>query len=369
MGMDAPALTIDSVRRSGREVAIEDRVVLRQPFSTLRHYAKGSSAPQSPVLVVAPLSGHFSWLMRDTVVGLLPRHDVFLLEWKDVRDIPAGLGKLGLDRNIAEVMDALRTLGPGVSVLGVSQAPTAILAAASLLAQSGEAARPRAMVLMGGFIDPRINPTGVEKMSARLPSGWFSHVCAATVPPGNGGEGRRVYPAHLHRQALMRYLARHMAARGELFHKATADDGADPHRFPFLSLYSTLMDLPAEFAEDNSRAVFRESLLARGRLMACGYPVEPEALEDVALMTVEGGRDDSSGLGQTKAAHGLCAHLPDALRAHHVEAEAGHFGLFHGRLWRQGVLPRVEEFLRNQGRPPTRRRRTKRDPAGERPQA
>lgn len=348
--MHPPSLSIAGTRLAGPCHPLEDRVILARPHWLLHHFAKaGTPPPQPAILVVAPLSGHFGWLMRDTVLGLLPAHDVFLLEWRDARDIPTAAGRLGLDACVAAVMEALRHLGGGVSVLGVSQAPVPILAAAALMAAHEEAARPRALVLMGGFIDPRLAPTAVERMTARLPCGWFTHTMAATVPADQPGAGRRVYPGILHAQALDRYLQRHLAQRGELHAKVTADDGADPEHFPFQRLYSTLMDLPAEFAEDNARKVFAEARLPRGQLACLGRLVEPARITDIALMTVEGGADDSSGAGHTHAAQTLCSHLPAECRRQLTVPGIGHFGLFYGRDWRERVLPEITDFLCRHG--------------------
>jgi poly(3-hydroxybutyrate) depolymerase len=343
--MDLPPLLIEAVRVGRRQVGIIDRMVREWPNFVLRHFVKQGGGDGPPVLVVAPQSGHFGWLMRDAVLGLLPRHDVYLLEWRDASDIPAEAGPLGLDASIGAVIEAMRFLGGGLGLLGVSQSPVPILAAAALLAAESADERPAALVLMGGFIDPRRNPTAIGQLTGRLPPGWFKRTMGVTVAAPRPGAGRRVYPGAVHGQALARYLARHVASGGELARKVAADDGSDPVLFPFARLYSTLMDLPAEFAEDNARKVFAETHLPRGLLSWRGRAVELDALSDVALMTIEGGRDDSSGPDQTHAAHDLCRHIRrrDCLTA----PECGHFGLFHGELWRNTVLPRVTEFLRS----------------------
>ncbi len=322
----------------------EDRVVLERANFILRHFVPGRRRRGLPVLVVAPMSGHFGWLMADTLAGLAAAHDVLLLEWKDAGDIPPAAGRLGFDAPILAVMECLRLLGPGVTVLGVSQAPTTILAAAALMAAQREPERPKALVLMGGFLDPRISPTTIEQMAARLPPGWFTRTMATNVPANEPGCGRRIYPAAAHRHALNRYLARHMAARGELYHKAQEDPD-------FLEKYLTLMDLPAEFAEENSRWVFAEARLAQGLLACRGRAVEPATITDIALLTVEGGADDSSGAGQTHVAHDLCRNISAGLRARWTEPASGHFGLFLGEPWRSSVLPRVSEFIDRMGRP------------------
>lgn len=343
--MHPPSLDIAEACIAGDRHPVEDRIVLERPNWLMRHFVKPKGAAQPRVLVVAPLSGHYGWLMRDTVLGLLPAHDVHLLEWRDARDIPRAAGRLGLDACVLAVMEAVRTLGDGVAVLGVSQAPLPILAATALMAAQDEAERPRALILMGGFIDPRIGPTAIERLTARLPCGWFTRTMACTVPAGEAGAGRRVYPGSAHGRALRRYLDRHLAERGELHRKVTADDGADPEHFPFIRLYSTLMDLPAEFAEENARKVFAETLLPRG-LMAClGRLVEPGCINDVALMTVEGAADDSSAPGHTHAAHTLCPRIPATLRQCLTVPGLGHFGLFHSDGWRRLVLPEVTAFI------------------------
>lgn len=343
--MRPPSLDIAEITVAGRRRAVDDLLVRTGPHWLLRHFAKSGKARQPRVLVVAPLSGHFGWLMRDCVLGLLPGHDVWLLEWLDTRDVPASAGWLGLDACIGAIAESLRTLGGGVTVLGVSQAPVPILAASALMAAHDEPERPAALVLMGGFIDPRPAPTAVERLTARLPCGWFTRAVACTVPAGEAGAGRRIYPAATHGQALKRYLDRHLSEGGELRAKVLADDGADPERFPFTRLYATLMDLPAEFAEDNARKVFAEARLPRGELACRGRLVEPHAIADIALMTVEGGADDSSGPGHTHAAHTLCPNVPAELRQRLTVPDLGHFGLFHGDGWRTKVLPEVSAFV------------------------
>lgn len=343
--MQPPSLDIIAVRRHGRLAPVRDLLVLDRPWSSLRHYAKSARRPQPKVLVVAPLSGHFGWLMRDAVVGLLANHDVFLLEWRNASFIPAAAGILNLGSAIGAVIEAINALGPKVTLFGVSQAATLVLSAAALMAAERHPNRPAAVVALGGFLDTRQHPTGIELLAGKLPSGWFSRVVAEVVPPDAPGAGRHIYPASTHAQALQRYLSRHMSERGELYHKMTADDGEDPERFPFARLYSTLMDLPAEYAEDNARKVFAEAHLPRGLLTWKGRPVLPEHMRDIGLMTVEGGVDDSSGQGQTHAAHELCPNLPAHLRRRHDEPGAGHFGLFHGAAWRGSILPRIEEFI------------------------
>jgi poly(3-hydroxybutyrate) depolymerase len=347
--METPSFGIDTVRRNGRPVQVVDEVVLARPFWRLRRFRrKAAGKAESNVLVVSPLSGHFGWLMRDLVLGLLPRHQVSVVDWQDARDVPLSAGRFGIGENIAAVIEAARATGSGGGrphVIGVSQAPTAVLAAAALMAADMDPARPRSVVLMGGFVDTRTGHTGVTRMASTLPRSWLHHLGGEAVPQGFAGAGRQVWSARVQGQALARYLARHVAVGGEVGRKVAEDDGADPVRFPFARLYSTLMDLPLELAEENLVTVFHRHALATGRMEWRGRPVDTAAIADIGLMTVEGGRDDSSGPGQTAAAHALCPRIPARLRAHHHQPDAGHFGLFHGTPWREGVLPRLEEFM------------------------
>lgn len=353
--MKPPPLGLGPLHAQGRRIEIEDRILLDTPFFLLHHYRKKLRGPQPGVLVVAPLSGHFGWLMRDLVAGLLPRKDVLLLEWKDAADIPPEAGAFGMDRNMDGIIEAVRLIGPGTTLVGVSQSAVPVLAATAVMAAGDDACRPCGLVLMGGFVETRIKPTAVEKMAAALPPGWFTHILAS-----RSRLGRLVYPGHTHWLALARYMARHMATGGELQGKLLRDDSLDAERYPFLSLFSTLMDLPAEFAEENAAAIFREARLARGTLTWHGEAIDPAAIADVALMTIEGRRDDSSGLGQTLLAHALCHRIPDSLREHHIEDEAGHFGLFHGRLWQDNIRPEVETFIAGAARRcPVRKKRAR----------
>lgn len=344
--MQSPDFEIERVRRNSRAVAVTETVVAERPFwRLLRFRRKGAPAAEPAVLVAAPMSGHFSWLLRDLVLGLLPRHPVFVLDWRDARDVPLAAGRFGLEDNIAAVVEAVRAVGGRPHVVGMSQSPTAVLAAAALMAAERDPARPRSAILMGGYIDTRVCSNGVTRLAGSLPAAWFGRVMAARVPPGSAGEGRMVWPSWVQWQALSRYLARHVATGAEVGRKLKCDDGEDPARFPFARLYSTLMDLPAELVEENVVAVFHRHALATGRLACRGQPVEPAAITDIGLMTIEGGEDDSSGPGHTFAAHALCPGIPGRLRAVHREPRAGHFGLFHGETWRNGVRPRVEAFI------------------------
>jgi poly(3-hydroxybutyrate) depolymerase len=96
---------------------------------------------------------------------------------------------------------------------------------------------------------------------------------------------------------------------------------------------------------DCIRIVFQQYLLPRGLWHIDGHRVEPAALTDTSLFTIEGELDDISGRGQTQAAHALCSGIPADRKRHLMVAGAGHYGIFSGRRWREGVYPRVRDFI------------------------
>ena len=317
-----------------------------KPFCRLVHFEREAPRSDPRLLAVAPLSGHNSELMHDMLAALLPEHDLFLMDWLNARDVPTTVGQFGLEDNIAYVVDFLRHFGGDVHLLGLCQSTIPILAAAALLASTGDAAQPRSLILISGAIDPRINPTRIGRLAARRSLDWFARHAIITVPPPYAGEKRRVYPASAQRAALFSYFARHIGTGGELFWKLLSDDGQDALRYPFVDMFFSVMDLTAEFFLDTVRSVFHEFALPRGRMTWRGSPIDLSAITRTALMTVEGEFDDVSGVGQTHVAHDLCSNIPSNRRMHHMQRGVGHFGTFYGRAWRSDIVPRIRDFIR-----------------------
>lgn len=322
---------------------------MRKPFCTLLHFRRGTGQADPRILIVAPLSGHFAGLLRDMVAALLPEHDLFVADWTDARLVPPEHGPFGLSDNIGYVLELIRHLGPEVHVIGLCQSAIPSLAATALLAADGAASQPRSLILLGGLIDPRLNPTRVERLLAERPLAWFEENVIFPASATHPAAGRRVYPGSLQLLALMAYLARHVVERRELFHKLVEDDGQDAVSHPFFMLYTAVMDLAAEFFLENVKTVFQDFALPRGRLSWHGRPVDLGAISKTALMTVEAELDDISGLGQTRAAQDLCRNVPSRMRRHHLEPGIGHFGLFHGVRWRTAIMPQIRDFVRTIG--------------------
>src|SRR5690606_7660304 len=254
------------------------------------------------------------------------------------------------------LVDILHFLGPGTHVIAVCQPSVPALAATAIMAARNDACVPASLVLMGGPIDTRRNPTAVNRLAEERGTGWFRHNAITTVPFPYPGMLREVYPGFLQLTGFMTMnLDRHLNAHGELFQHLVKGDGdqADKHR-EFYDEYLSVMDLTAEFYLQTVDTVFVRHLLPRGRMTHRGLPIEPGASRDTALMTVEGEKDDISGIGQTEAAHDLCTGIPAAMREHHLQEDVGHYGVFNGHRFRAEIAPRIADFVRRHDRRPTR---------------
>ncbi len=343
---------IDHVAVGRRRVPVREEVVTIRPFCTLRRFVR-EDAPADPrrVLLAAPMSGHFAALLRETVLALVADFEVFVTDWADARQVPLAAGSFDLDENIAYLLRFLRDLGPATSVVAVSQSTVPALAATALIAAEEPAASPPALVLIAGPIDIGANPTPANEAVLARSADWYERTVVATVPWPHPGFLRRVLPGFVLLSAYTSlHLDRHVDAHYRYFLHLVRGDGekADAHR-RFYDRFLSVMDLPAELYLQSLETVFRETALARGTMAWRGVPVRPAAIRGTALMTVEGGHDDVSAPGQTAAAHRITPAIPDARRAHHLEAGVGHFGVFHGRRWQRSIYPRVRDFIRRHG--------------------
>ena len=340
---------IASVTADGAEVPVTEEIVATHPFCRLVRFRKaGASVDQPKLLMVAPLSGHFATLLRGTVEAALPDHDVYLTDWINARNVPIGLGRFGIDEAIDLIIDFIRLLGPEAHVMAVCQPSVPVLAAVSLLAAANDPCQPRSMVLMGGPIDPAANPTEVNRFAEAHSLSWFEHTVITTVPARYLGAFRRVYPGFLQLAGFLSMnFDRHVSAHWRMFQQlAEGDDDSAEATRAFYDEYSTVMDLPAEFYLETLDRVFQRHDLAHGRFRVHGELVDPGAIEQTALMTVEGERDDICGPGQTEAAHRLCRNLSAEKQQHHLQRGVGHYGVFNGRRWQAETYPLVRDFIR-----------------------
>ncbi|HET7334308.1 MAG TPA: polyhydroxyalkanoate depolymerase [Rhizomicrobium sp.] len=342
-----PDFGIGHVVMGDTEFAVHEEIALETPFASLLHFKKDGAPKQPPVLIAAPMAGHFATLLKDTIRALLPEHDVYVTDWKNARDIPRDAGHFGMDDYIDHIIMFLEKLGPDAHVVGVCQPCAAVLAAISVMAQNNSPAQPKTMTLMAGPIDTRINPTVVNEYATSEPIEWFERYLISTVPFRYAGAGRRVYPGFIQVGAFLSMnMPRHLRAHLDLFDDLISgnDTKADATR-QFYDEYFAVFDLPAEFYLETVQRVFQEHLLPRGLLEYRGKLVDPGAIRKTALLTVEGGRDDICSVGQTSAAHGLCTGIAKASKRQHIQKDVGHYGVFSGRRWQQQIAPKVRAHI------------------------
>jgi len=346
-----PELGLDRIDNGGRSVPVTHKVLAARAFGRLLHLRCRGARTKPRVLVVNPLSGHFSALLEDFYAGLLIDHDVYVLEWFDARDVPLAMGAFDLDEQIAYVANAIRRLGPDLHVIGFSQSTVPALAASALAAGEGGGFAPTSLTLIAGPVDTRVNPNALNRFIADHSTSWFVHNAVTHVPVYYPGAFRRVMPGFVQLNGyLSASLEDQVAAHAAFFENLVRGDGesAQVHR-DFYDRFLAVMDLPAEFALDMLTRIFDRAELAAGRLSWRGRRVDPGALRDTALMTVEAERDVLAAPGQTHRAHQLCPAIPKPRRGRITLDRAGHLSVVHGRRWRVEILPRLTDFIRRHG--------------------
>lgn len=345
-----PAYGISSVKSGERELAVTEETILSLPFGTLLRFRKDTPDDwphQPPVLLVAPLSGHFATLLRETVRTLLQDHDVYITDWHNARDVALKHGAFGLDDYIDHMIRFTETIGPGAHLVAVCQPCVAALAATALMAEDNNPAQPSSLTLMAGPVDCRVNPTGVNQLAISKPIEWFEKNLISHVPLPHTGYMRRVYPGFIQLSAFLSMnLDRHKKSFRDMYqHLVEGDvDKANVIRL-FYDEYLAVNDLPAEFYLETVEKVFQTYDLPLGKLTYKGRIVNPAAIRKTALMTVEGERDDICAVGQTVAAQDLCSNIRPYMKTHYVQTGVGHYGVFSGKKWNQQIYPRVREMI------------------------
>lgn len=351
---EKPQFGLTSTVVNQKTINIVEEVAYKKPFCRLLHFKKDLSdneiaVLQHPkVLLVAPLSGHHSTLLRDTVRGLLENHDVYITDWTDARMVPLSEGAFHLHDYIYYVQDFIRKLGPDLHVMSVCQPTVPVLAAISLMASENDPMLPKSMIMMGGPIDARKSPTQVNTLATEKKFSWFENTVIYTVPQNYPGVGRRVYPGFLqHAGFVAMNPDRHAQSHWDYYMQLVKgdNDSADGHR-TFYDEYNAVLDMPAEYYLDTIKTVFQDFCLPLGTWLVEGKLVRPEDIKTVALFTIEGELDDISGPGQTKATQELCSGIPESMREDFVAPECGHYGIFSGRRWREIVCPKIGDFIK-----------------------
>ncbi|MEM8985907.1 MAG: polyhydroxyalkanoate depolymerase [Pseudomonadota bacterium] len=354
-----PEWELDETLINGKSVPVTPETLVSKPFCRLVRFtrdeaalkaARGDDAPDPRVLIVAPMSGHFATLLRGTVEAMLPDHEVYVTDWADARLVPINKGRFDLNDYVDYVIEFLQTIGPKAHVMGVCQPGPAVLAAVSLMSEDEDPNLPASMVFMGSPIDARQSPTVPNKLAMERPVDWFRENMIYTVPLPHAGVLRRVYPGFIQLYSFLSMNSdRHIGAQYKYFEHLVQGDGesAQKHR-EFYDEYLAVLDLTEEFYVQTIDEVFQKFSLAKGVMVHRDRIVRTDAVKNVALMTVEGENDDISGIGQTQAAHTLCAGIPAEKKIDYVQPKVGHYGVFNGSRWRNEIQPRIAHFFRKE---------------------
>ena len=342
-----PDFGFTTTRVEGKEVAVTEEIVLRKPFGQLKRFVRAGVKGGPKLLIVAPMSGHFATLLRGTVERMLPRHDVYITDWRDAKLVPLDQGRFDLDDYIDYLVEFLELIGPGAHVLAVCQPSVPAYAAACLMNADRNPAAPATLTMMGGPIDTRKAPTAVNTVATQRPLAWFEQNVIATVPFFYPGAGRKVYPGFLQLAGFMAMnLGNHLMSHYRMFqHLVDGDgEGADSTK-AFYEEYRSVCDMTEEFYIQTIEDVFQKHKLPRGQLLHRGRKVDPGAITRTALLAIEGERDDISGIGQTRAALTIAKNLPETEKRYLMAEKVGHYGIFNGRRWRDEIAPVLEEWI------------------------
>lgn len=347
-----PAWNITQTSVLGQPTPVYEEIVRSTSFYDLLHFNRDEAVVgkryDPKVLMVAPMSGHYATLLRGTVEAMIQEHSLYITDWRDARTIPITAGRFGLDDFIDHVIESLRYIGTNTHVVAVCQPSVPVLAAAAIMAEMNDPCRPASITLMGGPIDTRRNPTVVNQHAQTRKIEWFENNVISRVPLPHPGFMRRVYPGFLQLTGFMSMnLERHVEAHKKLFQNLVKGDcdSVAQHQ-EFYEEYLAVMDLPADFFLETVQKVFQEHALPEGTFTYRGRTIDCAAIEDSALLTIEGERDDICGIGQTEAAHDICPNIPPDQRYHYVQPGVGHYGVFNGTRWRTEIQPRIREMIR-----------------------
>jgi poly(3-hydroxybutyrate) depolymerase len=347
MARGKPDFGLNETQVNGKTVAVEEKIECRKPFGQLKHFIHSGIANAPKLLIVAPMSGHYATLLRGTVERMLPGHDVYITDWRDARDVPLCDGTFDLDDYVDYLVEFLEHIGPNTHMLAVCQPSVPCYVAASIMSANKHPCRPKTLTMMGGPIDTRQSPGAVNTLSTQRPLSWFSQNAIATVPAHYRGAGRKVYPGFLQLTGFMSMnLGNHMFSHWEMFkHLVAGDDASADATKAFYEEYRSVCDMTAEFYLQTVEVVFQRHLLPKGEMMHRGVRVDPAAITDIAMLAIEGEKDDISGIGQTKSALDIATRLPAKQKKYYVAADVGHYGIFNGSKWREKIAPVVEGWI------------------------
>lgn len=354
---EKPQFDISTTQVDGVDLMVREEVVIAKPYMNLLRFRKdfklaGLAKPERPrqprLLIVAPLSGHYATLLRNTVKRLLPELDVFITDWVNARDVPLSAGEMHLDDFIDDVIDSINHCGPNTHVMAVCQPVVPVVMALAVMSRAGSKNVPASTTLIAGPVDTSVNPSAVNDYASNHDYEWFENNVVFDVPPGFIGEGQRVYPGFMQLSGFMSLnLNDHITKHYRFYHDLVKNDGdsSEVHR-KFYNEYLAVLDISAPFYLETIKRVFMDNELPQGLATYRGVPIDLDKIKDTALFTIEGEQDDICGRGQTEAAHHICKNIPEDKRKHHVEPLVGHYGAWNGRRFRENVAPMMIDFIK-----------------------
>lgn len=347
---EKPEWALDSTTINRKKVKISEKVVFHKPYCNLLHFKRDKpQAGQNKVLLIAPLSGHFATLLRSTVKEFLPDHETYITDWRNARDVPLSAGSFSFDDYVTYLIEFLTFLGPDTHVIAVCQPCVPAMVALAVMHQEKDRNIPKSLTLMGGPIDVRINPTGVNDYASGKNLEWFDKNVICTVPSDFVGKGQTVYPGFIQLSAFLSMnVDNHVNKHVKFFNDLIKGDGdsAESHR-QFYNEYLAVMDMPADYYLDTIRKVFLEHKLPNGTMEYQGKKIDLGAITKTALLTIEGENDDITGRGQTSAILNLCGNLSDKKKQQYEQSGVGHYGIFNGRKYRETIAPMIKDFIKH----------------------
>ncbi len=342
-----PEFDIEYANIDGNKIAIKEEIVIAKPYCNLLHFKRNGQYEHPKVLLIAPMSGHYSTLLRGTVEHFIDDHEVYITDWINARDVPLSEGDFSFDDYVSYLIEFSEFLAGDFHIIAVCQPTVPTVVAAAVMAQNNETFQPKSMSLLGGPIDTRVSPTEVNEYAISKELEWFENNVICTVPDKYAGAGQKVYPGFIQLTGFLSmnldtHINKHFTFFGDLV--KGDGDSAENHR-KFYNEYLAVMDMPAQFYLDTIRHVFIEHQLPKGEIMYRGKSVNTKLVKEVALLTIEGENDDITGAGQTRAAHDILSGIPKSKKQHHTQPEVGHYGVFNGRRFREEIGPKIKGFI------------------------
>ena len=340
-----PDYDITQVTINNEIIAVSGIEEMVTPFANLLHFKKDINIEQPKVLLVTPMSGHFSTLARRTITTMLPDMDVYVTDWNSARDIPLSAGKFDLDDYVTHVINFMQKIDEPIHLVAICQACVPVMMVSAITAHNS--LQPRSMTLLAGPIDPRINPGALDLLALKHSCEHLREKVITCVPAPHKGQGRMVFPGIIQISGfIQKNLGFHFSKQVDLYHDIYAEktEAAEKSR-EFYREFFAVSDLTAEFYLQTVKSIFQDFDLAKNQITYLGNKLDMAVIDQTAMLTIEGENDDICPIGQTKAAHELCSSLTN--KSHYLQKGAGHYGVFSSSHWHNEVYPVVKAMIIN----------------------